>query len=130
MIINNTNYGNLVKVNTSEIVFIVDEFYLQSLVNMETAAITAVDQSEVYTDLAVNVEKSTFRTIFCYATNRKDAIRVAKELSISQGVDVTIIASARILARFNAGRQVGDLKTLDDFYTDVTPEERAATALL
>lgn len=67
-----------------------------------------------------------------YVTERLDAARLAAvvhRLVRENDVTVQIEARARFLATWRDGVRVGTPRTLDDYYIDITPEQRAATAL-
>lgn len=93
------------------------------------------DCKPVYRPLSVRVPGLGLKfngEINCYVTERLDAARLASvlhRLVRENDVTVQIEARARFLASWRNGVRVGTPRTLDDYYLDITPEERAETAL-
>lgn len=121
-------YGNLVAVNVDGIIAYVDEWYLKYLPGL-TKVGEYLESTPVYTSLPLEVAVSyeSHQKPNLYVTQRTDAIKLARALAKQFGW-VAIGGSARRLVTYVNGLE-GDIRTLDDFYLDVSDEERAATAL-
>ena len=128
-IINGVDYGNLVAIEIDGVLGYVDEFYLSRI--PEVNHVGGYDESKpAYVSLTIGLRETLFTAsaIYFWATKRVDALKLAKALA-KYNEHVVIEASARVLVKF-VGNVESEHRTLDDFYINVTEEERAATALV
>ena len=128
---NGINYGDLVECATeSGIEFYVDKFYLDNIEVPLTVKETVVlgTHAPLYSHLRVEYVIDDRRSADIYVKERTDAVKLAAVLG-SRGHRAVVTASGRSLIAFKGDQQVSPLRTLDDFFDNVTVEERAQTNL-
>ena len=128
---NGVNYGDLVEcVTESGIEFYVDKFYLDHI----EVPLTVKDTVEVgthvplYSHLRVEYTIDDRKSVDIFAKSRTDVIKLAEALGARQH-RVAVTACGRTLVAFRRGSQVSNVRTLDEFFDNVTDEERAQTSL-
>lgn len=57
-----------------------------------------------------------------YARNKSEVLEIARSLS-KGGLSTSVLIHARIVARFKDGKLIGEIKTLDEFYTNLSEDE-------
>ena len=128
---NGINYGDLVEcVTESGIEFYVDKFYLDNIEVPLTVKETVVlgTHTPLYSHLRVEYIIDDRRSADIYVKERTDAVKLAEALGARQH-RVAVTASGRTLVAFRRGSQVSNVRTLDEFFDNVTDEERALTNL-
>lgn len=63
-----------------------------------------------------------------FAKHKEDVLNIARDLS-TLGGETAVIIHARIVARFKDGELVGEVRTLDEFYNNLSEDEVNATDL-
>lgn len=122
---NGVNYGKLVEcVTESGITFYIDEFYLPRIHQPYRVIGPVVKGTNrpIYEHMHVEVGE---RDSNIYAVERTDVLKLAQYFSEYSSV----YSHAVNLAVYRGGNLMGKFNTLDDFYTNITAEELAATAL-
>ena len=115
VIIDNVNYGDLVKVGDAY----VRHFYAEKLKLEYTVP---EDAHQIITDVHLDLDLGRYR-VSVFFLKKEDFIDTAKAFSKLDGVErVAIQSHARNLAVFEDGIQIGDTRTLDEYYTDVSEE--------
>lgn len=128
---NGINYGDLVECATeSGIEFYVDKFYLDHIEVPLTVKDTVVlgTHTPLYSHLRVEYTIDDRRSAEIYVKERTDAVKLAAVLGARQH-RVAVTASCRTLVAFRRGSQVSNVRTLDEFFDNITDEERAQTSL-
>ena len=128
---NGVNYGDLVECATeSGIEFYVDKFYLDNIEVPLTVKETVVlgTHTPLYSHLRVEYIIDDRRSADIYVKERTDAVKLAAVLG-SRRHRAVVTAYGRSLIAFKGDQQVSPARTLDDFFDDVTVEERAQTNL-
>lgn len=128
---NGINYGDLVECATeSGIEFYVDKLYLDNIEVPLTVKETVVlgTHTPLYSHLRVEYTIDDRRSADIYVKERTDAVKLAEALGARQH-RVAVTASCRTLVAFRRGSQVSNVRTLDEFFVNVTDEERAQTSL-
>ena len=128
---NGINYGDLVECATeSGIEFYVDKFYLDNIEVPLTVKETVVlgTHAPLYSHLRVEYVIDDRRCADIYAKERTDVVKLAAVLG-SRRHRAVVTACGRTLIAFKGDQQVSPARTLDDFFDNVTVEERAQTNL-
>jgi hypothetical protein len=83
-----------------------------------------VEVGDQFYDIDIDVEwNGTPRSFTFHAKEKRHVLRVAQALT-AEGRQVTVVCMARILARFDEGGWlVGPVRTLDEFYIDLDPDD-------
>lgn len=123
------NYMDVVKATFGEHTFYVSKWEVETKQLGEVIQLTEERPVEFNTELHIEIRATVYTTVSIYVTDSLQALEIAKELSSELDKEVGIYSHARYLAWFDKGEQVGELRTLDDFYTNITDEERALTRL-
>lgn len=123
------NYMDMVKATFGEHVFYVSKWDVDTKGLGDVIQLTEERPVEFNTELHIEIKATAYTPVSVYVTDSLQALEIAKGLSSELGKEVGIYSHARYLAWFNDGEQVGELRTLDDFYTNITDEERALTRL-
>lgn len=63
-----------------------------------------------------------------HARHKYDVLKIARSLSKDQKV-TTVVIHSRVIARFEDGELIGDVRTLDEFYNNLSEEEVNETDL-
>lgn len=115
IIIDNVNYGDLVKVGNAYI----DRFNAEKL-NLDFSE--ATDAHQIITEVYLDCDLGRY-SASVYLLKKEDFIEAAKSFSLLDKVErVAIQSEARNLVVFKDGNQVGEVKTLDHFYTNISEE--------
>lgn len=116
VIINDVNYGELVKVAGTAFI---DRFYAEML-GLEY--VESAEAHSIITDVYLDCELGR-RSISIFVLKKEDFLEAAKLFSTLASVGrVAIQSKARNLVVFQNGVQVGEVKTLDQFYTNISEE--------
>jgi len=122
---NDINYGNLVQVTMDGVVIVGSHDYFRFYI-FKNSDFVFEPYEDHYCELTIELE--TPMQPHFYARCHEDVVKVAKKLSKSH--PARIQAMARILARYEKGELVGDVRSLEDFYTGLTPAEIASHRLI
>ncbi len=115
IIINDVNYGELVKVGNAYL----DRFYADKL-GLDFCE--ATDAHQIITDMYLSCDLGHGQ-VHVFLLNKEDFAEQAKLFSLLDKVDRVVIQScARNLVTFQNGVQVGEVRTLDHFYTGISKE--------
>lgn len=115
VIIDNINYGDLVKVGNAYL----HRFYAEKL-NLDFSE--APDAHQIITDVYLDCDLGRVR-VLVYLLKKEDFVEQAKLFSLLDKVErVAIQSHVRNLVVFKDGEQVGEVKTLDQFYTNISAE--------
>lgn len=115
VIINNVNYGDLVKVGNA----LLDRFYAEKL---NLTYVEATDAHRIITDMYLDCDLGRF-SVSVFLLKKEDFIDAAKEFSLLNAVErVAVQSHARNLIVFKGGVQVGHVRTLDEYYIDIPVE--------
>lgn len=128
-IYNDINYMDLVKATVGEHTIYISKWDVEKKIKNDVIQLTEERPTEFNTELHIEINLTIYSSVFVHVSDSLQALEIAKELSSKLGKEVTIYSHARHLARFLKGEQVGQVKTLDDFYTNVTEEQRALSRL-
>lgn len=130
-IYNDVNYGDLVKVTVKGL-----ECYA-SLGNVtrrhqhDEIVVSEERPTKFNEILSVHVRASRCIWTTFYVKDSLEALPLAKALAELLGKETAVYAYARYLAYLKPnGELMKELKTLDDFYTEITDEERELTRLV
>ena len=119
------NYGHLVQVNLDGVTIVGERDYF-SFYLFNKQPFDHVPYEDHYCQLVIQLE--THMQPYFYARRQEDVLKVAKKLS--EGHSVQICAMSRILARFDEGEQIGPLRSVEDFYVELSQEEIEAHRLI
>lgn len=122
---NGINYGALVLNKLDGVIFATDAMY-SSMLNLPVIEVGEVTKFNNKLHLSTTFETSQ-REVMHYIFNNNDVRKLAVALSMHTGLMVRVVACARILATYRNGQLMGEVRTLDSFYTSITPEERIDT---
>lgn len=115
VIINNVNYGDLVNVDGAYL----KRFYAEKL-NLEYTE--APDAYQIITDMHLDCDLGRFQ-VSVFLLKKEDFMDTAKAFSKLYAVErVALQSHARNLVVFQDGIQVGNTRTLDEYYTDIPTE--------
>lgn len=123
------NYLDLVKATFGKHTIFVSKWDVETKRLGHVIQLTDERPVEFNTELLIELNLTIYTSMLIYVTDSLQALGIAKDLSSELDKEVTIYSHARHLARFLKGEQVGQIRTLDDFYTNITNEERAMTRL-
>ncbi|AGB07157.1 hypothetical protein [Vibrio phage VP4B] len=123
------NYMDLVKATFGKHSFYISKWDVETKLPNSGIQLTEERPVEFNTELHIELNITMYSSVTIHITDSLQALEIAKELSSELNKEVVIYSHARYLARFLKGEQVGELRTLDDFYTNITDEERALTRL-
>lgn len=122
---NGINYGNLVQVTLDGVVIVGSHDYFRFYI-FKNSDFVFEPYEDHYCELTIELE--TPMQPHFYARRHEDVVKVAKKLSESH--PTRIQAMARILAFYEKGELKGDVRSLEDFYTGLTPEQIASHRLI
>ena len=123
--IDGVNYGDLVRVYVGGVNAYIDRWYLQRV--PQAVLVGEYDPTRpALVDFCVKIDHGPSQTSF-YVVERTDALKLGRVLS-ELYANVVVYSHARYLVRWVDGVESVH-RTLDDYYTNITPEELAATAL-
>lgn len=122
---NGINYGRLVKVVIDDVTIVGEYSYFKHYL-FNNKAFEYLPYEDHYCQLTILLE--THMQPYFYARRQEDVLKVAKKLS--EGHSVQICAMSRILARFDKGEQIGPLRSVEDFYVELSQEEIEAHRLI
>lgn len=115
VIINNVNYGELVKVGNA----LLDRLDAEKL---QLTYTEASDAQQIITYMHLGCDLGEFQ-VSVFLLKKEDFIETAKAFSLLDAVQrVAIQSRVRNLAVFQDGIQVGNTRTLDEYYTDIPTE--------
>lgn len=115
IIIDNVNYGDLVCVEGAYL----RRFYAEKLKLEYTEA---PDRHQIITDVHLDCELGRGQ-VSVFLLKKEDFIEQAKTFSLLNAVGrVAIQSHARNLVVFKDGVQIGDIRTLDEFYSNIPTE--------
>ncbi len=119
------NYGELVVNELEGARFATESFYAAML------GLPVVDFEEI-PEFNIHLHISTLsqpghRETLHYVFDNADVRRICEALSKKTGLLVRVYSHARILASYRAGELLGDIRTLDSFYSGLSQEEIVAS---
>ena len=115
VIIDNVNYGELVKVVDAYL----QRFYAEKLGLTYTEA---TDTHQIITDMNLDCDLGRFQ-VSVFLLKKEDFMDTAKAFSKLYAVErVALQSHARNLVVFQDGVQVGDVRTLDYYYNNIPTE--------
>ena len=126
-VINDVDYGTLVKCAVDDQVVYLDSWWLErhlSGVFGESISATLAELGYMATSWYISVPVGN-RDVGIYFPVGTDVARLCKDISAKHG-EANVTAYARILMRCRNGEELKRL-TLEDFYTDVSKEDLEAT---
>ena len=116
------NYGQLVIIELDGVRFATDLFYSKRL-GLQVVAVDG-EIPQFNTELTVDVVfPNSGQKADHYVFDNADVRKVAIVLSLHTGNDVQVASSARILATYRGGQLVGEIRSLDSFYSGLTQAE-------
>ena len=119
------NYGELVINELEGVKFATEAFYTAML---GLPVVEFVEIPEFNTHLHIStLSQPGHRETLHYVFDNADVRHICETLSKKTGLLVRVYSHARILASYRDGELLGDIRTLDSFYSNLTPEEIAAT---
>lgn len=121
------NYGLLVVAEIAGIRFVTEAHRAEKL---RLTTLDDEDVPEFNTALCVETQfPNGLNTARHHVLDNRDVRWLGEALSKHTQMEVRVIAGARILARYKDGKLVGDIRQLDDFYSDLTADEINASRI-
>lgn len=129
-IYNGVNYGDLVKGTLKGQTFYISKWSVENKLKTDNVITVTEEQPvELNTELHVQIDVGRGE-VLVHLVDSLDALVTAKVLSKELNKVVKVYSNAAHLAVFENGELQGPIKTLDDFYTNITDEKRQLTRLV
>lgn len=123
------NYGDLVKGTLKGHTFYISKWDVENKLKTDVIVLTEEHPVEINTELHVQIDVGRGE-VLVHVVDSLDALAIAKVLSEELNKSVKVYSNAAYLAVFVSGELQGPIKTLDDFYTNITDEVRKLTRLI
>lgn len=133
IILNDTNFGKLIKGSIAGKDFWIDKWELDTRLGQTKEKFTfdeEIQPDTFNTNLHLTLFLTPFVEVDFFVNDSLDALELAKAISeIHENCGVVISSCARYLARYLNGEQVGEVRDLRFFYEEVPEDLFIATKL-